>query len=71
MTTIIKKLKEKRMPFTRSYSYKPKRIKKAKIPVVVANVTNQQLDTLRAELALLAGPWKKQGVRIIVGRKVA
>ena len=28
-------------------------------------------ETLRAELALLAGPWKKQGVRIIVGRKVA
>ena len=71
MTTIIKKLKEKRMPFTKSYSYKPKRIKKAKIPVTVANITTEQLHTLRAELALLAGPWKKQGVRILVGKKVA
>ena len=71
LTTIINKLKEKRMPFTKSYSYKPKRIKKAKIPVTVANITTEQLHTLRAELALLAEPWKKQGVRILVGKKVA
>ena len=59
------------MPITKSYSYKPKRIKKAKIPVTVANITTAQLHTLRAELALLAEPWKKQGVRILVGKKVA
>tara|TARA_A100000172_G_C2990601_1_gene92699 strand:+ start:395 stop:562 length:168 start_codon:yes stop_codon:yes gene_type:complete len=51
--------------------YKPKLIKKTKIALHVGNVTKQQLETLKAELALLTGPWKRQGVRILVGRKVA
>jgi len=51
--------------------YKSKRIKKAKIPVTVDNITKQQLDTLKLELQLLAEPWRKQGVTIKVGKKVA
>ena len=51
--------------------YKSKKIKKAKIPVTVDNITKQQLDTLKLELQLLAKPWRKQGVRILVGKKAA
>jgi hypothetical protein len=51
--------------------YKSKRIKKAKIPVTVDNITKQQLDTLKLELQLLAEPWRKQGVTIKVGKKAA
>ena len=51
--------------------YKPKLIKKTKIALHVGNVTKQQLDTLKLELRLLAEPWRKQGVTIKVGKKVA
>ena len=68
MSTMVER-KEKWMP---SVTYKPKKIKKTKIALHVGNVTKQQLDTLRAELALLAGPWRRHGVRIVVGnRKVS
>ena len=50
---------------------KTKKIKKAKIPVTVDNVTKQQLETLKLELQLLAEPWRKQGVTIRVGKKAA
>tara|TARA_B100001121_G_scaffold54238_1_gene47765 strand:- start:7919 stop:8131 length:213 start_codon:yes stop_codon:yes gene_type:complete len=55
----------------RKTMYKSKRIKKAKIPVTVDNITKQQLETLKLELKLLADPWRKQGVTIRVGKKVA
>ena len=51
--------------------YNPKIIKKTKIALQVDNVTRQQLDTLKAELALLAGPWRRHGVRIVVGNRKA
>jgi len=51
--------------------YKSKKIKRAKIPVIVDNISKQQLDTLKLELQLLAKPWRKQGVRILVGKKAA
>ena len=40
--------------------YKSKRIKKAKIPVTVDNITKQQLETLKLELKLLADPWRSK-----------
>ena len=58
------------MPFSKRQSYRQKRIK-AKIPVTVNNITKQQLDTLKHELQLMADPWRKQGVVIQVGKKVA
>ena len=66
----VKKRKENIMPFSKRQSYRQKRIK-AKIPVTVNNITKQQLDTLKHELQLMADPWKKQGVVIQVGKKVA
>jgi hypothetical protein len=51
--------------------YKSKKIKKAKIPVTVDNVTKEQLTTLKLELRLLAEPWRKQGVTIQVGKKAS
>ena len=53
------------------HMYKSKKIKKAKIPVTVDNITKQQLETLKLELQLLAEPWKRQGVTIRVGKKAA
>ena len=51
--------------------YKSKKIKKAKIPVTVDNITKEQLTTLKLELRLLAEPWRKQGVTIRGGKKAA
>ena len=59
------------MPFSKRQSHRQKRIKNAKIPVTVNNLTKQQLETLTYELQMMATPWKKQGVDIQVGKKVA